>query len=92
MSIEGSVEFPETETETKETGSSGSGSGTNEKSNTNVKTKTEEKIPIIKQKTCLHLYNGFNVHGEIFPWYQFRTIKVTWWSIRVLNLLTCIAK
>ena len=78
MSIEGSVEFPDA----KETG--GSGSGAND-----VKTKTEERTPIIKQKTCLNLYNGYNIYGEIFPWYQFRTIKVTWWSIQVCNLLKC---
>ena len=83
MSIEGSVEFPDVDV--KETG--GSGSGTNDKSNTDVK--TEERMPIIKYKACLHLYNGFNIYGEIFPWYQFRTIRVTWWSIRVCNLLKC---
>lgn len=82
MSIEGSVELPVATTEPPNT-NDGSGSGTREESDS----QTVIRIPIIKSKSCLHLYNGWNVYGEIFPWYQFRSISVSWRGIRVCTKL-----
>ena len=52
---------------------SGSGSGM----------QTSTKKPTIKSKNCLWLYHGSNVKGEIYPYYQIRSIRVSWRGIRV---------
>jgi len=49
----------------------------------------QEKIPepIINSTTCLRLYHGSNVYGEIYPWYQIRHVKVSWSGVKVCNLV-----
>lgn len=39
--------------------------------------------PTISSATCLNLYHGWNVFGEIYPWYQIRSIKISWRGVKV---------
>ena len=43
--------------------------------------------PIINSTTCLRLYHGSNVYGEICPWYQFKHVSVSWRGIKVCKLV-----
>lgn len=46
---------------------------------------TEE--PTINSTTCLSLYDGWNINGEIYPYYEIRHIRVTWRGIKVMYIL-----
>ena len=76
LSIEGSLEF------------SDGGSGLDVNSGSGSGTQISRKEPTFKEatisaKTCVFLYHGYDIVGEIYPWYQFRSICVSWHGIKV---------
>ena len=62
---------------------SGSGSDTNSRSDDGIE--IYGKKATMNTTSCLSLYHGWNIIGEIYPWYQFRTIEVSWSGIKVCN-------
>ena len=68
---------------------SGSGSEISNGSDIDVNVNSEPDIqtsinaPTIKIATCALLYHGFDVFGEIYPWYQFRSVRISWRGIKV---------
>ena len=74
MVIEGVVEYQETDDVNSESDLdtySGSGSGIQR----SVKKFT------VNAKACLSLYHGFDIVGEIYPWYRLNLIVSYWCSI-----------
>ena len=81
MSIEGLVEFSP----------NGSASGPDSGENTGVVSDISEKKATIKTKTCITLHHGSNIIGEIYPWYQFVSLHVSWSGISVCNIIQCVS-
>ena len=67
---------------------SGSGSGENTELVSHENTELVYDIKAtINTTTCLTLHHGWDIIGEIYPWYQFRSIEVSWSGISVCNIL-----
>ena len=84
MNIEGSVDDKLPDTGSDFDTSSGSGFDTSSGSGSDMQTRVHKPKHIIKIKICLYLYHGFDVVGEIYPWYQFRSIRISWRGIKVM--------
>ena len=41
--------------------------------------------PTINSTTCLSLYDGWNINGEIYPYYELRHVSVSWRGIKVMH-------
>ena len=41
--------------------------------------------PTINSTTCLSLYDGWNINGEIYPYYELRHVRVTWRGVKVMH-------
>ena len=80
MNIEGVVELLP---DTRLGSGSGSGSGLDTNSRSVFDIGISGKKATIKTKSCLSLHHGWNIIGEIYPWYQFRTIEISWSGITV---------
>ena len=40
--------------------------------------------PTINSTTCLSLYDGWNIDGDIYPYYELRRVNVSWRGIKVI--------
>lgn len=61
---------------------SGSGENTGLVSHENTELVYEIKATI-NTTTCLTLHHGWDIIGEIYPWYQFRSIDVGWSGVSI---------
>ena len=43
------------------------------------------KDPTISSKICLSLYDGWDIYGEIYPYYELRHVRVSWRGIKVMD-------
>ena len=81
MSSEGVVELPDI----------GSGSGSDILLSTvgplDIPVPLNTEKPTINSTTCLSLYDGWNINGEIYPYYEIRHVRVTWRGIKVMYIL-----
>ena len=81
MGIEGVVELPDI----------GSESGSDILSSTvgplDIPEPLNTEEPTINSTTCLSLYDGWNINGEIYPYYEIRHVRVTWRGIKVMYIL-----
>ena len=90
MGIEGVVKFPDI--------GSGSGSGISlrpvqpsDPAGTPLSTVELSGIPLSSEKPtinstiCLSLHDGWNINGEIYPYYELRRVSVSWRGIKVMH-------
>ena len=43
------------------------------------------KEPTISSTSCLSLYDGWDVYGEIYPYYERRHVSFSWRGIKVMD-------
>ena len=55
----------------------GSGSGSD--------TQLSKKEPTISSTSCLSLYDGWDIYGEIYPYYELRHVSISWSGIKVMD-------
>ena len=62
-------------------------------------TQLSTKEPTISSTSCLSLYDGWDIYGEIYPYYELRHISFGWYGFKVMDhtyhhndrLVTCCA-